>query len=299
MTKGKDKIPPTLDIDELQVKDLMTEDVITVSIPGDRRDALKTMVSKHISGILVVKKGSEELVGIITRKDIFNNPHEEQLALIMSDDPITIDPEASIRECIETFVEYGIHRLPVIGEDGMLKGIITPCDLMRTIEMSKLKTHVKVFSEQFCYPIHEGSPVLLALHAMKINRNYAFPVLNSSLEVVGIITDRDIFEKTTIDSDIVESSIGMSEEEDEWSWEGLRTFAKMFYNLNKIDVPKVKVSDLMVKNVKYLFEETGVSTAAGLMKKNDYDQLPLTDVNDRLTGIVTSHGILKALLNGD
>jgi len=292
----KEKNPRTLDIDELRVQDLMTEDVIKVSIPGSRKDALKEMVTNHISGILVVKKGTRHLEGVITRKDIFNNPSEEQLALLMKKNPITVRPASSIRECARLFVSSNIHRLPVVDE-GKLVGIITPCDFMKTMELLKISEHVKNYKKQFCHPVHEDTPIIIALHTMKINKNYALPVVNRELEVVGIVTDRDLFEKTTIDSDVVESHIGITEDDDSWSWEGIRTFAKMFYNLNKVGIPKGKISDVMVKNVKYLFEENSVSTAAKVMKKNNYDQIPITDANDKLTGIVTSFGILPALLN--
>jgi len=299
MLRRNAKIPQTLDIDELQVKDLMTTDVITVSVPGSRRDALKAMVMNHISGILVVKRDDRRVSGVITRKDIFNKPMEEQLALLMTKNPITIGPEASIRECVRLFTSRNIHRLPVVDDDEQLIGIITPCDFMKTIEMMKISEPVKNYKKQFCHPVHEDTPIIIALHTMKINSNYALPVVNTDLEVVGIVTDRDLFEKTTIDSGIVESHIGITEDDDSWSWEGIRTFAKMFYNLNKIDLPQGKISSLMVKDVKYLFEETPVSTAAKIMKKHGYDQVPITEANDKLSGIVTSFGILPSLLKNE
>ena len=282
-------------MDELRVQDLMTRSVITVTTPGNRRAALKKMVTKHISGIVVVEKHSEKPVGIITRKDMFNNPMEEQLALLMTENPITIGPDASIRECVELLVTRNIHRLPVV-EDERLIGVITPCDLLKTIEMKDIKVHVKEYKKPYCQPIHQVSPIIIALHTMKINKNYAVPVVNSDLEVVGIVTDRDLFEKSKMSSDIVESYIGITEDEDSWSWEGVRTFAKMFYNLDKVGVPEGSVSDVMVKNVKTLFEEAPVSRAATVMKKWKYDQLPLVDAKDRISGIVTSYGILPALL---
>ncbi|HID71778.1 MAG TPA: CBS domain-containing protein [Thermoplasmata archaeon] len=293
--RRREKIPPVLDIEQIKVRDLMTENVITVSVPGDRKDALKRMVTNRISGIVVVEKDTNKLAGIITRKDIFSNPMEEQLALIMTKNPITIHPDASIRECVKLFASKKVHRLPVT-ENGNLVGIITPCDLMKTIELMKISEPVMNYKEPYCVPVHEDTPLIISLHTMKINKNYALPVINKDLEVVGIITDRDIFEKTSIDTKVVESYIGITED-DKWSWEGVKTFAKMFYNLNEIELPEVKTSDVMVKNVKYLFEESSVSTAARIMKQKNYDQLPLTDANDKLTGMVTSFGILPSLLN--
>ncbi len=286
---------PKIDLDQLRVSDLMTRDVISARVPGDRKTALKLMIQHHLSGLVLVKKGNKELAGVVTRQDIFDKPEEEQLALLMTEDPITVAPDESIVECAELFTELKIHRLPVVDDQGKVVGIITPCDLMTTMEKLDIREPVKNYQNPYCHPVHENTPTVIAIHTMKLNSHYALPVINLDLEVVGIVTDRDVFEKASFDSNIVESYVGLSEEEDAWSWEGFRSIAKMFYNLKKIDLPQGRVSGVMVSKVKSLFEETPVSRAASLMRRYNYDQLPITDVDDKLTGLVTSYGILPAL----
>lgn len=50
------------------VKDLMNPKVFYAEVPSSREQVLKTLQEKKISGIPVVKKGTKNLIGIITRR---------------------------------------------------------------------------------------------------------------------------------------------------------------------------------------------------------------------------------------
>ena len=76
------------------VKDVMVRDVAYVSLPGNRDQVLKTLQERLVSGVPVVKK--EELVGMITRSDILRNREEDQTALLMTRNPITVTPDSTI-----------------------------------------------------------------------------------------------------------------------------------------------------------------------------------------------------------
>ncbi len=54
----------------------MTQDVVSVEIPGNRDDVLKILKRTGISGVPVIK--DEKIVGIITRKDLLRKPDETQ-----------------------------------------------------------------------------------------------------------------------------------------------------------------------------------------------------------------------------
>jgi acetoin utilization protein AcuB len=57
-------------IAKLQVKDVMTKDVLTIGPDEDIIDAADTMLNKKVSGLPVVD-ASGKLIGIITESDIF------------------------------------------------------------------------------------------------------------------------------------------------------------------------------------------------------------------------------------
>ncbi|NPA75037.1 MAG: CBS domain-containing protein, partial [Euryarchaeota archaeon] len=54
----------------------MTENPITVTAPGNRKDVLRTLVKYNITGVPVVDKEGK-LLGIVSRRDIFENYGEE------------------------------------------------------------------------------------------------------------------------------------------------------------------------------------------------------------------------------
>jgi CBS domain-containing protein len=52
----------------------------------------------------------------------------------MIKDVISVHPEASIKEVMKTFVEKKIGGLPIVNDEGLLKGIITDGDILRAIK---------------------------------------------------------------------------------------------------------------------------------------------------------------------
>ena len=70
-----------------KIKDVMTHNPIISQVPGSRTDVIKLMVTHNLTGIPVVKRDGGELVGMITRDDIFTKPDEDQLAIIMKKKP--------------------------------------------------------------------------------------------------------------------------------------------------------------------------------------------------------------------
>jgi len=124
----------------MRVSDFMTTDVVSVEIPGNRDDVLKILKRTGISGVPVLKGG--RLVGIITRKDLLRKAEETQLGLLMTPDPITISPDATIQEAAALMIEHSIRRLPVV-EGEKLVGIISVADLIAALSQMKIREEIK------------------------------------------------------------------------------------------------------------------------------------------------------------
>ena len=111
------------------VKDILSEDVVYVSVPGTREKALEIIVKKNVSVVPVVKEGSKKLVGILTRSDLITNPDEEQVAMLMTRDLVTAELDEPIEEVAKKMVKNNVRRVPVVeGED--LAGIVTAFDIV-------------------------------------------------------------------------------------------------------------------------------------------------------------------------
>src|SRR5665647_733876 len=98
----------------MNVEDVMTRDVVFVEVPGSRDTALKIMKDKGITSVPVVK--NRTLVGILTRGDIFRNPEEDQIALLMTRQPVFVSPTATIKDAVRLFIENAIRRMPVVDD---------------------------------------------------------------------------------------------------------------------------------------------------------------------------------------
>jgi acetoin utilization protein AcuB len=129
------------------VKDWMSSDLITITPDTTLPDADRLMVGKMIRRLPVVEDG--RLVGIVTYGDIRDARPSRALSLniwelnylvtrlrvseIMTRNPITVRPEATIGEAARLMLRNMISGLPVVDEDGDLVGIVTESDIFRMV----------------------------------------------------------------------------------------------------------------------------------------------------------------------
>jgi CBS domain-containing protein len=146
---------------ELTVKDVMTHLVVTVRPQDKIADAAKRLLSNRISGAPVVDGG--RLVGVVSEADLvkafmppsrglFPAPYPLMFLLVrgiprpearystvgdvMTKDVVTIGPNAGILEAASLIDRYGVRRLPVVGDDGWVIGILARSDLVRCMARS-------------------------------------------------------------------------------------------------------------------------------------------------------------------
>ena len=130
------------------VKDWMSKKVITVAPETSLPDAHRLMKINHIRRLPVVdKKG--KLLGIVTIGDIREASPSDATTLsvwelhyllskltvgkIMTPDPITVTPEATIRDAAKLMMDHKIGGLPVVDSDNKVVGIITESDIFRLL----------------------------------------------------------------------------------------------------------------------------------------------------------------------
>jgi CBS domain-containing protein len=278
----------------LKVKEVMTENPIVIELPGTKSEVLKKLVKNNVTGLPVVRAEDGALAGFVTRQDIFSKPDEDQLALIMKRDVPTIGPNASVRDAARMMIEKGLTHLSVIDKDKLV-GLLTPTDLLIVVEKENPQITVEEIVKSPCVPIYQGSPLTVALATFRAAKVNALPVLDDDAKLVGIITDRDIFNQTIVDSSVVMSDLGISDDEDNWTWEGLRNVMKLWYEVSRMDLPKLSVKEIMVKNLQTVFRKTLVGDAARIMRKNDFGQLPVRDSRDVLVAMIYDIDVVSTL----
>ncbi|TFG54665.1 MAG: CBS domain-containing protein [Methanomassiliicoccus sp.] len=277
------------------VGDVMTSNPIVAQVPGSRQEVLKIMVQHNLTGLPVVRRTDGSLAGMITRQDIFEHSDEDQAAMIMQRDHLSISPKDSVEDAAKLLVEGGIRHLPVV-EDNRLVGILTPTDLLCIVEKRGIDSPVESVIRSPCVPIFMETPLAVAAVILKVSKSTALPVLDEQGRLTGIITDRDIFNKSYIEGAAVISEMGMAEDEDQWSWEGLRNVMKLWYEVSKIELPGMPIKEIMVKDPITVFKKTAISDAARVMRKNDFGQLPVRDNKDCLLAMIYDHDIISVLI---
>ena len=102
-------------------------------LPEDESIVKTAQIMKtHNVGSVLVKRG-DEIVGILTERDILNrvaaenlDPAKVMLRNVMTTPLITIDSKASVREALEMMMLHNFRRLPVV-EEGKIIGILDQC----------------------------------------------------------------------------------------------------------------------------------------------------------------------------
>ena len=275
------------------VADIMTSMPIVATVPGSRNDAINLMVRNKLTGVPVVRESDGQLMGIVSRRDVFKNMNEEQLSMLMKKNPITISPDKTIAEAAKIFYDLRIHRLPVV-EGGKLVGIVTPTDLLREIRTMKTKVIAIDSVRTACVTCYQDDPLSYVVAAMRISNVTAMPVLNERGVIVGLITDRDLFNDQTMD---VEDMKKMGLDDSCSSLAGYRNVLPLFCVATRNDISDVgAVSKYMVRNPTTVFKKTTLNEVAKLMYHNDFGQIPVHDDRDELIGMIYDVDVLAALL---
>jgi len=122
----------------------------------------------------------------------------------MTPDPITGHPEMSVTEAQDLMKAKGFRHLPIMDEKGKLTGLITKGSLASALpsdtsslsrfEVSYILAKIKVKSVMVedVVTATPDTPIEIAARMMADNLIGCLPVLDND-ELVGIITDRDLF----------------------------------------------------------------------------------------------------------
>jgi len=278
----------------VKVEEVMSENLIVGYVPGTVRDALKILAKKNVSGMPILKKDTKLVAGILTRTDIFRNPEEDQIALIMSEDYHYVEKEQDVKDAAKLLYEHRIHGLPVINNRKNLIGIISPTDILRNVHKNITENIEKCFTN-LVVPIYQDTPINIVMEIISITHEHALPVLNDERKLIGIVTDGDLFKLTHIRESVSQTNLGMGGDEDAWTWEGIRDTVRLHYSTSEVSLPQVAVKEVMITDVKKAYTNTPVNDIADIMLNNNISHIPVVDSNDRLIGMATDIDLMACM----
>src|SRR5207248_6109858 len=113
----------------------MIGDPVTLRPDDLVRDALELMARYRISGVPIVD-GEDRLVGILTNRDLrFEDDERQPVANVMTSRSLVTAPVGTTLEEAQAILNrHRIEKLPVVDEEGRLRGLITVKDIQKKID---------------------------------------------------------------------------------------------------------------------------------------------------------------------
>jgi CBS domain-containing protein len=275
------------------VKDIMTTKVICAEVPGKSEDALAKIIKNNVTGLPVIKKGSKELVGIISKTDFARNPDEGQLALLMTKNVVTTSPETDIKDAVKTLLVAGIKRLPVVDENNNIAGIVTSEDLVWK-SVSKLESDEKVvnYMMKAFTSVWKDTPLRVAAEIMRLSGSRALLVLDQDSKLYSVLTDTDLLKVAQLTESTNKSEMSGGTEGDSWGWDSKNI---IYITKRSLEFPDQTVADIISEKVVTATKGTKINECAKRMAASRIELVPIIDAEGNIVGIVRDIDLLRAL----
>lgn len=149
----------------MQIKQVMYKKIYTVFPKATLKEAMKLMIKKKISGLVVINE-NKGLVGIISEKDIYRtlypsysefyaspvlftdfeaqekeikNKLTGDVESVMTRNVITVLPDDNVMKVGAIMLAKNIHRIPVLDQKDRLVGVVTRGCIYKTLFKKYLK----------------------------------------------------------------------------------------------------------------------------------------------------------------
>ncbi|NHJ00595.1 MAG: CBS domain-containing protein [Candidatus Heimdallarchaeota archaeon] len=282
----------------IPVSKIMTkrEEVVTMDIPGNRDQLLEAIQETGLSVYPVVKKGTNELAGIVSRSDLFKNPDETQLSLLMIRDVVTLKETDTVIAASKIFIRHVFQRIPIVDEDGItLKGIVSRDDIVKKVVVpAKIDIEIDYYFDKNVATIWEGTPLPVAAKILRLCHQKGLPVLNET-EMVGIITQNDFLKVAEIWDSMSKSLTGHGAENDSSSWD---SESILIIGAKTLTLPRnLKVSDIMETNIEVCYSYSTIEDISRKMVQKKIDQLPVVSPDGSILGIINQKHVISAYID--
>lgn len=147
----------------MRVEEIMTKDVSYCAPGTNAAAAAELMWTKNCGSLPVVEDGGH-VVGMVTDRDLFialgtqnRRPADLAVGELMNRDLAICAPGDDLRQALKTMAEKQSHRLPVVDENGALKGILSIDDVVLRAEADGLSKDVLKAMKAICDRDNRGA----------------------------------------------------------------------------------------------------------------------------------------------
>lgn len=129
----------------MKVKEIMTATVRSCDLNESLAEVAKTMWDNDC-GILPVRKDGQDVVGVITDRDVcmgaaMRDAHPSSISVeeVITGNLYSVAPEDDVSSALELMRGHRVRRLPVIDAEGELKGILSMNDIVLNAKETNAK----------------------------------------------------------------------------------------------------------------------------------------------------------------
>lgn len=252
----------------MRIRQVMSSPAATIDKCESLADAIALMEKNRISRLVVLE--AEKIVGVVTEKDIARElgsshayrlpPGRLHVSNVATSNPITVDPEVTVKRAAELMLERGVSGLPVV-ENGEPLGIVTKMDFAKVC---------MGYDDVYVGQVMRSNPVTVdpgdrVIHARKIILEedlLLLPVVEER-ELVGVLTVRDLAMKLAAFQEVVP---------DKYKSERIRNLL---------------VGDVMTNSPLTVRTDSKLSEAARVMYEKRFSGLPVLNLEGELVGVLT------------
>ena len=248
------------------LRSICSGNLVSITTDTPMSNALRLMRHQKVSS-LVVLDNSQQLVGLITERDIVraaNSPNFEtqQADQVMTSPVISACDDMEYHEGYHLLTRHNIGHLIIVDASAKPMGVVTATDFVQHLGIEYLmevKFVDTVTDNRLCFIQSEASlsDTVKALSSHPTN----CLIVGSPTHVNGILTERDI----------------------------IRLLDK------QIDTNSLRVKDVMSFPVHSVPLGTPLSEARAIMIAQGCHRLLVTDENDRAAGIITRKGLISGI----
>ncbi|HXG18798.1 MAG TPA: DUF190 domain-containing protein [Methylomirabilota bacterium] len=313
---------------EVRVEEVMTRAVTTVHPDAPLIEAIEQLIDKDYTALPVVD-AERHVVGMISDTDLLERGDMEvslslkkaadprlverllarvrrstrTVAQVMTPDPVTIGPQATLRDAAHLMSRHKLKRLPVVDADHRLLGVVGRLDILTALAAGYLPqaaaphpTHPHVAHPRTVADVMETTvptvspttPLTEVLALLASTRVKRVVVLDADRRVVGIISDSDLIARMDPEAQpglleqlVSRLPMGAASEE------------------ARAHVHKARgktAADLMTREVMTVTADTPIQRALALSAETHIKRLPVVDRDGKLLGLVGRTALLSALV---
>ena len=261
----------------MQIKNLMSEDLITIDKDQNLSDALRLLRKHNVSRLPVTN--NKELVGIISERDIANklgsSKYESMpasrlhISSVMIKDVLTVPETMQLDDVAKLMLDNGIGSVPVMDDDKMV-GIVSKADFVTlAVGIAFNKITVK---EIMTKDLTVVSPTERLVHARRL-------MIESKVGRLPVVDDENLLGMVT-SKDLMRAFIDFRK--------------KVPEKYQKSQIKDVLVEDIMSSNPVVTSKDATISEVAQIMMETGYNGLPVVE-DDKVVGIITQTDILRLI----